>query len=249
MLTFNDINKGYNGHAALDSISFSIQKEKTTILIGPSGCGKSTILKLVAGLIQADSGSVSIDGQDIRTEMINRLRHRIGYVIQDGGLFPHLNAMENITLVAKYLKWHGDRISTRLQELSRLFRFPETLFKRYPHELSGGQQQRISLMRALMLDPDLLLMDEPLGALDPMIRYDLQRELKDIFQELKKTVLLVTHDMGEAAFLGDEIIIMREGRLVQQGELQDLLERPREAFVGEFIHAQSSHWALLGQGA
>jgi len=245
LLTFSNINKAYDGHIALDGLSFAINKGATTVLIGPSGCGKSTILKLVTCLTPADSGSISIDGLGMAADSINSLRRRIGYVIQDGGLFPHLNGEQNVTLMAGYIKWGRDRIKQRLFELCRLVRFPEALLQRFPDELSGGQKQRISLMRALMLDPDLLLLDEPLGALDPMIRHDLQRELKDIFRTLNKTVLLVTHDMGEAAFLGDDIIILRNGRLVQQGSLRDLLENPREKFVEDFIQAQRSHWLLL----
>lgn len=245
MLQFRNISKAYHGHIALDDLSCSVERGATTVLIGPSGCGKSTVLKLITGLIRPDSGCITIDGRSIAADAINGLRRRIGYVIQDGGLFPHLNAQENVTLMAGYLSWHPDRIRDRLLELGRLVRFPETLLQRFPMELSGGQQQRISLMRALMLDPDLLLLDEPLGALDPMIRYDLQRELKDIFRALNKTVLLVTHDMGEAAYFGKDIIMLRNGRLVQQGHLQALLDNPAEQFVAEFIQAQRGHWLLL----
>ena len=248
MLKLSNISKGYDGHIALDKLSFAVNQGATTVLIGPSGCGKSTILKLAAGLIQPDSGTLSIDGRIVAADTIDSLRRRLGYVIQDGGLFPHLNGEQNITIMAAYLKWDRDRIRERLVELCRLVRFPEDLLGRFPGELSGGQKQRISLMRALMLDPDLLLLDEPLGALDPMIRHDLQRELKDIFRTLNKTVLLVTHDMGEAAFLGDEIIILRDGRLVQQGRLTELLDDPGEKFVEEFIQAQRSHWLLLDRG-
>ena len=248
MLKFSDISKGYDGHIALDRLTFTIDRGKTTVLIGPSGCGKSTILKLTAGLITSDSGSLSIDGRIVAEDTVDHLRRRIGYVIQDGGLFPHMSGEQNVTIMAKYLRWDRDRIRERLIELCRLVRFPETLLERYPGQLSGGQQQRVSLMRALMLDPDLLLLDEPLGALDPMIRHELQRELKDIFRTLDKSVLLVTHDMGEAAFLGDEIIILRDGRLVQQGSLSDLLDDPEEKFVEEFIQAQRSRWLLLDRG-
>jgi len=245
LLRFSNVTKAYDGHIALDGLSFFINKGSTTVLIGPSGCGKSTILKLVACLIPADSGSISIDDRVMAADSIYSLRTRIGYVIQDGGLFPHLNGAQNVTLMARYIKWDRDRIKERLDELCRLVHFPEALLQRFPDELSGGQKQRISLMRALMLDPDLLLLDEPLGALDPMIRHDLQRELKDIFRTLNKTVLLVTHDMGEAAFLDNDIIILRNGRLVQQGSLADLLDNPGEKFVEDFIQAQRSHWLLL----
>ena len=173
------------------------------------------------------------------------IRHSIGYVIQDGGLFPHLTARENVVLLASYLKWNTDKVENRLEELCRLLQFPRGLLKRYPQELSGGQQQRVSLMRALMLDPEILLMDEPLAALDPMIRYELQLELKNIFDELNKTVILVTHDMGEAAYLGDIIVLMQKGKIIQQGELKTLMQEPAEPFVEQFIQAQQHHWLLM----
>ena len=249
LLTFSNISKAYDDHIALDDLSCSIKRGVTTVLIGPSGCGKSTILKLVTGLIPPDSGAISIDGQSIAADTIDGLRRNMGYVIQDGGLFPHLSAEQNVTLMAGYVHLSRDRIRERLHELMRLVRFPETLLQRFPDELSGGQRQRVSLMRALMLDPDLLLLDEPLAALDPMIRYELQRELKDIFHTLNKTVLLVTHDMGEAAYLGQDIIMLRSGKLVQQGCLRDLLEHPAEHFVETFIQAQRGHWLLLDREA
>ena len=245
MLTFSNISKAYDGHVALNNLSCSIPRGMTTVLIGPSGCGKSTLLKLVTGLIHPDHGVISVDGQRVADADIGKLRRRIGYVIQDGGLFPHLNAEHNVTLMARYLGWEQERVHARLLELGRLLRFPQELLRRFPDELSGGQRQRIGLMRALMLDPDLLLLDEPLGALDPMIRYELQRELKEIFSLLHKTVLLVTHDMGEAAFFGDDIIVLRGGTLVQQGSLRQLLDEPAHDFVREFIQAQRGHWQLL----
>ena len=162
----------------------------------------------------------------------------MGYVIQEGGLFPHLTAAANVTLMARHLEWPPDRLQTRLQALAALTQFPAEALGRYPVQLSGGQRQRVSLMRALMLDPDVLLLDEPLGALDPMIRADLQTDLKRIFQQLHKTVVLVTHDLGEAAFLGDVIVLMRAGEIVQQGPLAELLQTPAEPFVTDFINAQ-----------
>jgi osmoprotectant transport system ATP-binding protein len=162
----------------------------------------------------------------------------MGYVIQEGGLFPHLTAAANVTLMARHLGWPLARLQDRLQVLTTLTRFPQAALDRYPVQLSGGQRQRVSLMRALMLDPDVLLLDEPLGALDPMIRVSLQTDLKRIFQQLDKTVVLVTHDLGEAAYLGDYVVLMRAGEIVQQGSLAELLESPAEAFVTDFINAQ-----------
>jgi osmoprotectant transport system ATP-binding protein len=162
----------------------------------------------------------------------------MGYVIQEGGLFPHLTVERNVTLMARQLRWTRPRIGERLGTLEELVRFPPGLLGRYPAELSGGQRQRVSLMRALMLDPDLLLLDEPLGALDPLIRYDLQQELGAIFERLGKTVLLVTHDLAEAAYFAHHLVLMREGRLVQQGRPRALLEAPADPFVTRFVNAQ-----------
>jgi osmoprotectant transport system ATP-binding protein len=161
-------------------------------------------------------------------------------VIQEGGLFPHLTARGNILLMARHLHRPENEMRARLSELRALTRFPENLLDRYPLELSGGQRQRVSLMRALMLSPELLLLDEPLGALDPLVRAALQKDLKEIFARLRQTALLVTHDLAEAAYLGDEIVLMNEGRIVQQGSLSDLRDKPTSNFVSEFINAQRS---------
>src|SRR5213075_1426 len=163
-----------------------------------------------------------------------------GYVTQDGGLFPHLSARKNILLMASHLKWSVDKMDKRVAELAALTRFPENALDRFPLELSGGQRQRISLMRALMLSPELLLLDEPLGALDPLVRSALQRDLKEIFARLKQTAVLVTHDMAEAAFLADEIVLLNEGRVVQRGSAAELRDHPANEFVSEFISAQRS---------
>jgi osmoprotectant transport system ATP-binding protein len=165
-------------------------------------------------------------------------RQRMGYVIQEGGLFPHLSVRDNVTVMARYLQRNSDWIANRLAELAQLVRLPHELMNRFPAELSGGQRQRVSLMRALMLDPELLLLDEPLGALDPMIRYELQQELKSIFVQLGKTVVMVTHDIAEAAFFGDTLALMRDGRIVQTGSFKDLARTPAEPFVEQFINAQ-----------
>jgi len=166
------------------------------------------------------------------------LRRRMGYVIQDGGLFPHLSARSNVTLMARYLRLSREHVQARLGELADLTRFPRDGLDRFPVQLSGGQRQRVSLMRALMLDPAVLLLDEPLGALDPIIRLDLQADLRQIFQRLGKTVVMVTHDLAEAGFFGDQIVLCREGRIVQQGQLADLVRTPADPFVTRFINAQ-----------
>lgn len=242
MLTLTDVSKSFDGVPVLKSVSLSVGEGRTSILIGPSGCGKSTLLRLIIGLIKQDSGTITIDGEPLTQETVGRARHRTGYVIQEGGLFPHLTANRNISLLAGHIGWSMDRIRHRVSELAQLFRLAEGLLERYPYELSGGQRQRVALMRAMMLDPDLLILDEPLGALDPMIRFELQQELRSIFDELHKTVLLVTHDMGEAGFLADDIILLRNGEIVQQGSMEDLLNRPSQEFVEQFITAQRRPW-------
>jgi osmoprotectant transport system ATP-binding protein len=191
------------------------------------------------GLLEPSGGEIRFEGRPVQTSDI-QLRRRMGYVIQDGGLFPHLTAEQNVLLMARHLGWDGTGNRTRLAELCDLTRFPREGLSRYPVELSGGQRQRVSLMRALMLQPDVLLLDEPLGALDPLVRASLQTDLKEIFHALHQTVVLVTHDMGEAAYLGDRIVLMNEGRIVQQGSLADLRDRPAEPFVSEFLTAQRS---------
>ncbi|PYK06278.1 MAG: ABC transporter ATP-binding protein [Verrucomicrobia bacterium] len=234
------VTKRYADAPALHPTNLSIERGKTTVLIGPSGCGKSTLLRIIIRLIAPDSGTIDFDGSQITAANIDILRHRIGYVIQEGGLFPHLTARANILLMARHLEKSDEEMRTRLSELCELTRFPENLLARYPLELSGGQRQRVSLMRALMLSPELLLLDEPLGALDPLVRASLQKDLKEIFARLRQTTLLVTHDLAEAAYFGDEIVLMNEGRVVQQGSIIDLRERPANPFVSEFINAQRS---------
>src|SRR5713101_8261563 len=233
-----DVSKRYADASALHSTNLAIERGKATVLIGPSGCGKSTLLRLIIGLVTPDSGTIAFDGSQITPANIDTLRPRIGYVIQEGGLFPHLTARANILLMARYLEKSHEEMRTRLLELCELTRFSDNLLSRYPIELSGGQRQRVSLMRALMLSPELLLLDEPLGALDPLVRASLQKDLKEIFTRLRQTAVLVTHDLAEAAYLADEIVLMNDGRLVQQGSIDDLRGRPANDFVREFFNAQ-----------
>src|SRR5713101_5335691 len=233
-----DVSKRYADAAALHPTNLSIERGKTTVLIGPSGCGKSTLLRLIIRLIEPDSGRIDFGGEPINLDNIDNLRRRIGYVIQEGGLFPHLTARANVLLMARHVGKSQDEMRTKLLELCELTRFSEKLLPRYPIELSGGQRQRVSLMRALMLSPELLLLDEPLGALDPLVRASLQKDLKEIFTRLRQTAVLVTHDLAEAAYLADEIVLMNDGRLVQQGSIDDLRGRPANDFVREFFNAQ-----------
>ena len=232
------VSKTFGDAAAVHAIDLSVERGKTTVLIGPSGCGKSTLLRLIIGLIEPDTGKIQFDGTELRVEKIDVVRRRVGYVIQEGGLFPHLTARANILLMARHLGRPENEMRARLSDLCALTRFSENLLGRYPLELSGGQRQRVSLMRSLMLSPELLLLDEPLGALDPLVRAALQKDLKEIFARLRQTALLVTHDLAEAAYLGDEIVLMHEGRIVQKGSLADLQQSPASDFVSEFINAQ-----------
>jgi len=249
MIQLDNVTKSYGGSTAIDSVGLTIPQGKTTALIGPSGSGKSTLLALIIGLELPDHGKIAIDGHPLTPQSALNLRRRMGYVIQDGGLFPHLTAQENIGLMANEAGWSPTRRKNRLNELCALTRFPPSAMDRYPVELSGGQRQRVSLMRALMLDPDVLLMDEPLGALDPLIRADLQDDLKTIFQNLAKTVVLVTHDLSEAAFFGDVIVLMHQGHVVQLGKFDDLIDRPADRFVSQFVHAQLRRITMISERA
>src|SRR6267154_1077310 len=238
LVKLEDISKRYGDAIALYPTNLSIESGKTTVLIGPSVYGKSTLLRLIIRLIEPDSGSIEFNGEAITDENINVLRRRIGYVIQEGGLFPHLTARANVLLMARHIGKSEDEMRNRLVKLCELTRFSVNLLSRYPVELSGGQRQRVGLMRALMLSPELLLLDEPHGALDPLVRASLQKDLKEIFARLQQTVLFVTHDLAEAIYFGDEIVLMNEGHIVQKGTVTDLRDRPAEAFVSEFINAQ-----------
>ncbi len=238
MLTLSGVSKRYNGTTVLAPTDLPVTAGETTVLIGPSGCGKSTLLRLMVGLIRPDTGSITLGGTKLAQSNLLELRRRMGYVIQEGGLFPHLTVRDNVTVMARYLQRDADWVARRLADLAQLVRLPVDLMSRFPAELSGGQRQRVSLMRALMLDPELLLLDEPLGALDPMIRYELQQELKSIFAKLGKTVVMVTHDIAEAAYFGHTLVLMREGRIVQTGSFKSLARTPAEPFVTQFINAQ-----------
>ena len=238
MLEIQAVSKRFGATQALQDVSLSVARGQTGVLIGESGSGKSTVLRVVTGLVYPDSGTVRFDDTIVEPSRVQALRLRMGYVIQEGGLFPHLTAYDNAALMAKHLGWDSKRISTRIEQLQNLMRLPEGALSRHPRELSGGQRQRVGLMRALMLDPELLLLDEPLGALDPITRSELQADLRGIFTQLRKTVVIVTHDLGEAAFFGDFIAVMRDGAVVQRGTLQDLTDRPADPFITRFIRAQ-----------
>ena len=241
MFRLDAVSKSYDGVVALDRVSLEIASGRTTALIGPSGCGKSTLLRLLLGLVTPDSGTVCFDGSVLDAAVVTSVRQRAGYVVQQGGLFPHLTARQNVSLMADHLRWPQQRIAARVDELRRADSSPVDRLDRFPAELSGGQNQRVGLMRALMLDPQVLLLDEPLGALDPMIRFELQAELRELFTTLGRTVVMVTHDLAEAAYLADTIVLMRLGQVVQSGTLGAMLEAPADDFVARFIRAQRSH--------
>lgn len=222
---------------ALAPTSIVIQEGETLVLLGPSGSGKSTLLRTLAGLTPF-CGIVTFAGAPVTNWQ--HLRQKLGYVIQDGGLFPHLTARGNVTLMARELGWHSDQIESRIRELGTLVDLDPAQLERFPGELSGGQRQRIAMMRALMLDPAVLLLDEPLSALDPITRLRLAGELRDIFARLGKTVVIVTHSLGEARFFGGGAVLMRDGRIVQQGAIEDLAQNPADPFVTEFLTAEDA---------
>lgn len=234
MLEARDVTVRFGPTTALDGVSFA-PGPGTTVLLGPSGCGKSTLLRALIGLVVPDSGDVSFRGAPLAGDP-TPARHATGYMVQDGGLFPHLTARANVTLLARHLGRGG--IDDRVAELAALARLDAPLLERFPAELSGGQRQRVSLMRALMLDPAILLLDEPLGALDPLVRAELQRDLRAVFRQLRRTVVIVTHDLAEAAYFADHVVLLRDGRIEQQGSYRELIDSPASDFVREFIHAQ-----------
>jgi osmoprotectant transport system ATP-binding protein len=238
VIVLSRVQKSFGRKTALAPIDLTIEGERCLALVGPSGSGKSTILRLVLGLVSPDAGTITIGGEALDARTAPAMRLRMGYVIQDGGLFPHLDAEDNAVIVARQNGWPSSRTTSRLKTLIDLVGLSADHLHRYPVELSGGERQRVGLMRALMLDPPILLFDEPLAALDPMIRVRLQDDLRRIFRELKKTVLFVTHDLTEAAYVADEIALLHDGNLVQKGSFTELMKQPKDAFVTEFFQAQ-----------
>ena len=239
MIILREVSKRFGDHQALDGVSLAVTSHTTHVLLGGSGSGKSTLLRLVLGLVDADTGEIAVDGVPVGPATRAEIQRRIGYVVQEGALYPHLTAARNVGLPARARGWPAAAIEARVGELARIVDFRRPLLDRYPSELSGGQRQRVSLMRALVLDPPVLLLDEPLGALDPITRADLQGELVRMFRELRKTVLLVTHDVREAFVFGTTITLLDAGRVVQQGTFADLARRPVTPLVTEFLRAQA----------
>ena len=240
MIEYEHIYKSYQtGVNAVSDFTLSIAQGELLAIIGPSGCGKTTVLKMLNRLVEPTSGRILLHGQDLRSQDPIGLRRQLGYVIQQVGLFPHMTSLENITVVPDILGWPADKQRSRALELLELIDMnPADYIHRYPHQLSGGQQQRIGVLRALASDPEVILMDEPFGAVDPLTRTKLQQELKTLHGRLNKTILLVTHDIDEAFLLADRILLMREGRIIQLGTPADLAERPVSSFVLDYIGAE-----------
>ncbi|AXC54384.1 betaine/proline/choline family ABC transporter ATP-binding protein [Bacillus subtilis] len=236
MLTLENVSKTYKGgKKAVNNVNLKIAKGEFICFIGPSGCGKTTTMKMINRLIEPSAGKIFIDGENIMDQDPVELRRKIGYVIQQIGLFPHMTIQQNISLVPKLLKWPEQQRKERARELLKLVDMGPEYVDRYPHELSGGQQQRIGVLRALAAEPPLILMDEPFGALDPITRDSLQEEFKKLQKTLHKTIVFVTHDMDEAIKLADRIVILKAGEIVQVGTPDDILRNPADEFVEEFI--------------
>jgi len=235
MIKIQHLTKQFASHAAVDNVSLHVARGETLVLLGTSGCGKTTTLKMINRLIEPTSGSIQVDGIDVQQQAGPELRRRIGYVIQDGGLFPHYTVAEAIATVPNLLGWEKDRVQARTHELITKLQLPETALNRYPVELSGGQRQRVGLARALATQPPVVLMDEPFGALDPFTRRHVRRELFGLNELKETTVVLVTHDVSEAIELADRIALMDKGQIVQIGSPDDLLNRPVNDFVREFL--------------
>lgn len=236
MLKFEHVSKTYKGgKKAVNDLNIKIEKGEFICFIGPSGCGKTTTMKMINRLIEPTEGKIWINDKNIFEEDPVKLRRSIGYVIQQIGLMPHMTIQENIVLVPKLLKWSEEKKRERAQELIKLVDLPEEFLDRYPYELSGGQQQRIGVLRALAADQDLILMDEPFGALDPITRDALQEQFKNLQRELGKTIIFVTHDMDEALKLADRIVIMHSGEIIQFDTPDEILRNPATDFVADFI--------------
>lgn len=236
MLEFKNITKVFKNQTIIKDINFTVNEGEFIVIIGPSGCGKTTTLKMINKLIAPTSGNIYLEGKDIFNEDTIKIRRNMGYVIQQTGLFPHMTVGENIGLIPGLEKWSEDKILERTTELLKLVGMePKDFIDRYPFELSGGQQQRIGVARAFAINPDIILMDEPFSALDPISRSQLQDELFNLQQEFKKTIVFVTHDMDEALKLADRICIMKDGDILQFDVPEEILKKPANEFVEEFI--------------
>jgi ABC-type proline/glycine betaine transport systems, ATPase components len=250
MIEIDAITKRYGGLAVVDNVSMVIEPRTITVIVGTSGSGKTTLLRMINRLVEPTEGVIRLDGEDNRAIPGYDLRRRIGYAIQGHGLFPHRTVAQNIATVPGLLGWEKRRIDAKVEELLTLFQLDPAVFAtRYPHELSGGQQQRVGVARALAAEPNVLLMDEPFGALDPIIRAKAQEDLKAIQKHLETTIVLVTHDMNEAFHLADKIAVMDKGRVLQYGPPAELISAPAEPFVGALVGDGDRPFRLLAIGA
>ena len=246
MIKLKNVTKKFGNQTAVDNLSIELKKGEICTFVGESGCGKSTTLKMINRLIDADSGVIEINGENISSYKEEELRRQIGYVVQSVGLFPHMNVRENISIVPKLLNWNEDRILQRVKELINLVGLDvQTYINKYPSELSGGEAQRIGVARALAADPEIILMDEPFGAIDPLNRGNLQEEFLKIQKELKKTVIFVTHDMDEAMKMGDKIAIMSKGKLEYFGRPEKMLSSQNK-FIKSFLGTET-HIKILAR--
>lgn len=236
MIELRGVTKRYGERVAVNDVSLVIPDGELTIVLGPSGCGKTTLLRTINRMVDIDAGEVLIDGRLVSSTRPEELCRHIGYAIQSVGLFPHMTVRRNIGTVPRLLGWDAARIEARVTELLTLVGLdPASYAGKYPHELSGGEAQRVGVARALAANPPVLLMDEPFGALDPINRERLQREFAELHRRLGKTVVFVTHDIEEAVLLGDRIVLMRDGRIVQSGAPEDLWRTPESDFVRDFF--------------
>ena len=244
MITAAHLGKQYGKVQAVIDISFEVKEGENLVLLGTSGCGKTTTLKMLNRLIEPTTGKVSINGVDVMQQNAEMLRRGIGYVLQHNSLFPHYTVAENIAVVPGLLRWDKQRIKARTEDLVSKLHLPEALLTKYPHELSGGQQQRVNIARALAADPPVLLMDEPFGALDTITRGNIVKEFSELNEFMRKTIVMVTHDVQEAFHLGDRICLMNEGKIVQAGTPAELLFHPVNDFVQEFFAGSYLRLAL-----
>ncbi|MBY2938057.1 ABC transporter ATP-binding protein [Rhizobium leguminosarum] len=232
MIEIRNVTKRYGTATVVDDVSMSVEKGEITVIVGTSGSGKSTLMRMINRLVPITEGEIFVGGQNVMDVPVTELRRKIGYAIQGHGLFPHRTVAQNIATVPQLLDWDSARIAKRVEELLGLFNLdPATFADKYPHQLSGGQQQRVGVARALAAEPELLLMDEPFGALDPVIRGKAQDDLLAIQKQFGTTVILVTHDMDEAFHLGNQIAVMSEGRLLQCSTPEKILTEPADPFV------------------
>ncbi len=247
MIEFERVRKAYAGRVVIEGLSLRLKQGEITVLVGPSGCGKSTTLKMINRLEEHDAGVIRFAGQEIDRLPVEALRRRMGYAIQSNGLFPHWTVAQNIATVPRLLRWDKTRIHARVDELlDMLGMAPAQYRQRYPHQLSGGQQQRVGVARAMAADPEILLMDEPFGALDPVTRAAMQHELRRIHRLFGKTILLITHDIDEALTLADHLIVMQHGAIAQQGRPIDILHAPASPFVRDFMGGDDLGLKSLG---